>query len=102
MTKNQLIKSIEELPDQYNISLQVIDNIIHITLTKQVDEFEEYCSKLDDDTFNNACLIFGIISGISLEEFSANLSNPNNKKYKQEFKQIVEFLNGFSKDISRD
>ena len=42
-------------------------------MTKKVDEFEEYCSKLDDETFNNACLIFGIISDISLEDFSSNL-----------------------------
>lgn len=47
-------------------------------------------------------MIFGIISEISLEEFSSNLDNPNNKKYKQEFKQIVNFLNGFSKNISKD
>lgn len=96
MNKEQLIQSIKELPDQYNINLQVIDNVIHITLTKKVDEFEEYCNKLDDDIFNNACLIFGIVSDISLEEFSSNLDNPNNKKYKQKFKQIVNFLNGFS------
>ena len=49
-------------------------------MTKQVDEFEEYCSKLDDETFNNACLIFGIISDISLEDFSSNLYN---SKYKE-------------------
>ena len=66
-------------------------------MTKKVDEFEKYCSKLDDETFNNACLIFGIISGISLEDFSSNLDNPKYKKYKQEFKHIVEFLNGFNK-----
>lgn len=65
-------------------------------MTKKVDEFEEYCSKLDDEIFNNACLIFGIISGISLEDFSSNLDNPKYKKYKQEFKHIVEFLNGFN------
>lgn len=69
MNKEQLIQSIKDLPDQYNINLQVIDNVIHITMTKKVDEFEEYCSKLDDKTFNNACLIFGIISDISLEDF---------------------------------
>lgn len=97
MNKEQLIQSIKDLPDQYNINLQVIDNVIHITMTKKVDEFEEYCSKLDDETFNNACLIFGIISGISLEDFSSNLDNPKYKKYKQEFKHIVEFLNGFNK-----
>ena len=62
-------------------------------MTKQVDEFEEYCSKLDDETFNNACLIFGIISDISLDDFSSNLYKPEYKKYKQEFKRIVEFLN---------
>lgn len=62
-------------------------------MTKQVDEFEKYCSKLDDETFNNACLIFGIISDISLEDFSSNLYDPEYKKYKQEFKRIVEFLN---------
>ena len=62
-------------------------------MTKQVDEFEKYCSKLDDETFNNACLIFGIISDISLEDFSSNLYKPEYKKYKQEFKRIVEFLN---------
>lgn len=93
MNKEQLIQSIKELPDQYNISLQVIDNVIHITMTKQVDEFEKYCSKLDDETFNNACLIFGIISDISLEDFSSNLYDPKYKKYKQEFKRIVNFLN---------
>lgn len=93
MNKEQLIQSIKDLPDQYNINLQVIDNIIHITMTKQVDEFEEYCSKLDDETFNNACLIFGIISDISLEDFSSNLYNSKYKKYKQEFKRIVNFLN---------
>lgn len=93
MNKEQLIQSIKELPDQYNISLQVIDNVIHITMTKQVDEFEKYCSKLDDETFNNACLIFGIISDISLEDFSSNLYDPKYKKYKQEFKRIVDFLN---------
>lgn len=93
MNKEQLIQSIKELPDQYNISLQVIDNVIHITMTKQVDEFEKYCSKLDDETFNNACLIFGIISDISLEDFSSNLYDPEYKKYKQEFKRIVDFLN---------
>lgn len=93
MNKEQLIQSIKELPDQYNISLQVIDNIIHITMTKKVDEFEKYCSKLDDETFNNACLIFGIISDISLEDFSSNLYDPEYKKYKQEFKRIVDFLN---------
>lgn len=93
MNKEQLIQSIKDLPDQYNINLQVIDNIIHITMTKQVDEFEEYCSKLDDETFNNACLIFGIISDISLEDFSSNLYNSKYKKYKQEFKYIVDFLN---------
>lgn len=97
MNKEQLIQSIKDLPDQYNINLQVIDNIIHITMTKKVDEFEEYCSKLDDEIFNNACLIFGIISGVSLEDFSSNLDNPKYKKYKQEFKHIVEFLNGFNK-----
>lgn len=97
MNKEQLIQSIKDLPDQYNINLQVIDNVIHITMTKRVDEFEEYCSKLDDEIFNNACLIFGIISGISLEDFSSNLDNPKYKKYKQEFKHIVEFLNGFNK-----
>lgn len=97
MNKEQLIQSIKDLPDQYNINLQVIDNVIHITITKKVDEFEEYCSKLDDEIFNNACLIFGIISGISLEDFSSNLDNPKYKKYKQEFKHIVEFLNGFNK-----
>lgn len=97
MNKEQLIQSIKDLPDQYNINLQVIDNVIHITMTKKVDEFEEYCSKLDDEIFNNACLIFGIISGISLEDFSSNLDNPKYKKYKQEFKHIVEFLNGFNK-----
>lgn len=59
-------------------------------MTKKVDEFEEYCSKLDDETFNNACLIFEIISDISLEDFSSNLDN---SKYKQEFKHIVDFLN---------
>lgn len=93
MNKEQLIQSIKELPDQYNISLQVIDNVIHITMTKKVDEFEKYCSKLDDETFNNACLIFGIISDISLEDFSSNLYDPEYKKYKQEFKHIVDFLN---------
>ena len=62
-------------------------------MTKKVDEFEEYCSKLDDETFSNACLIFGIISDISLEDFSSNLYKPEYKKYKQEFKRIVEFLN---------
>ena len=62
-------------------------------MTKKVDEFEEYCSKLDDETFNNACLIFGIISDIPLEDFSSNLYKPEYKKYKQEFKRIVEFLN---------
>lgn len=62
-------------------------------MTKKVDEFEEYCSKLDDETFNNACLIFGIISDISLEDFSSNLYKPEYKKYKQEFKHIVKFLN---------
>ncbi len=93
MNKEQLIQSIKDLPDQYNINLQVIDNVIHITMTKQVDEFEEYCSKLDDETFNNACLIFGIISDISLEDFSSNLYNSKYKKYKQEFKRIVDFLN---------
>ena len=62
-------------------------------MTKKVDEFEEYCSKLDDETFNNACLIFGIISDISLEDFSSNLYKPEYKKYKQKFKRIVEFLN---------
>ena len=62
-------------------------------MTKKVDEFEEYCSKLDDETFNNACLIFGIISDISLEDFSSNLYKLEYKKYKQEFKRIVEFLN---------
>lgn len=62
-------------------------------MTKKVDEFEEYCSKLDDETFNNACLIFGIISDISLEDFSSNLYKPEYKKYKQEFKRIVKFLN---------
>ena len=62
-------------------------------MTKKVDKFEEYCSKLDDETFNNACLIFGIISDISLEDFSSNLYKPEYKKYKQEFKRIVEFLN---------
>ena len=62
-------------------------------MTKKVDEFEEYCSKLDDETFNNACLIFGIISDISLENFSYNLYKPEYKKYKQEFKHIVDFLN---------
>ena len=97
MNKEQLIQSIKDLPDQYNINLQVINNVIHITMTKKVDEFEEYCSKLDDEIFNNACLIFGIISGISLEDFSSNLDNPKYKKYKQEFKHIVEFLNGFNK-----
>lgn len=90
MNKEQLIQSIKDLPDQYNINLQVIDNVIHITMTKKVDEFEEYCSKLDDETFNNACLIFEIISDISLEDFSSNLDN---SKYKQEFKHIVDFLN---------
>ena len=93
MNKEQLIQSIKDLPDQYNINLQVIDNVIHITMTKQVDEFEEYCSKLDDETFNNACLIFVIISDISLEDFSSNLYNSKYKKYKQEFKRIVDFLN---------
>ena len=93
MNKEQLIQSIKDLPDQYNINLQVIDNVIHITMTKKVDEFEEYCSKLDDETFNNACLIFGIISDISLEDFSSNLYNSKYKKYKQEFKRIVNFLN---------
>lgn len=93
MNKEQLIQSIKDLPNQYNINLQVIDNVIHITMTKQVDEFEEYCSKLDDETFNNACLIFGIISDISLEDFSSNLYNSKYKKYKQEFKRIVDFLN---------
>ena len=102
MNKEQLIQSIKDLPDQYNVSLQVIDNVIHITMTKQVDEFEEYCSKLDDETFNNACLIFGIISGISLEDFSSNLPKPEYKKYKQEFKNIVEFLNGFNKHITKN
>ena len=97
MNKEQLIQSIKDLPDQYNINLQVIDNVIHITMTKKVDEFEEYCSKLDDEIFNNACLIFGIISDISLEDFSSNLDNPKYKKYKQEFKHIVEFLNGLNK-----
>lgn len=62
-------------------------------MTKKVDEFEKYCSKLDDETFNNACLIFGIISDISLEDFSSNLYDPEYKKYKQEFKRIVDFLN---------
>ena len=62
-------------------------------MTKQVDEFEKYCSKSDDETFNNACLIFGIISDISLEDFSSNLYDPKYKKYKQEFKRIVDFLN---------
>ena len=62
-------------------------------MTKQVDEFEEYWSKLDDETFNNACLVFGIISDISLEDFSSNLYNSKYKKYKQEFKHIVDFLN---------
>lgn len=102
MNKEQLIQNIKDLPDQYNISLQVIDNVIHITMTKKVDEFEEYCSKLDDETFNNACLIFGIISGISLEDFSSHLLKPEYKKYKQEFKNIVEFLNGFSKHITEN
>ena len=49
--------------------------------------------ELDDETFNNACLIFGIISDISLEDFSSNLNNSKYKKYKQEFKHIVDFLN---------
>ena len=69
-------------------------------MTKKVDEFEEYCSKLDDEIFNNACLIFGIISGISLEDFSSNLDNPKYKKYKQEFKHIVDFLN--DRDITKN
>ena len=69
-------------------------------MTKKVDEFEEYCNKLDDETFNNACLIFGIISGISLEDFSSNLDNPKYKKYKQEFKHIVDFLN--DRDITKN
>lgn len=93
MDKEQLIQSIKDLPDQYNINLQVIDNVIHITMTKKVDEFEEYCSKLDDEIFNKACLIFRIISDISLEDFSSNLDNSKYKKYKQEFKHIVDFLN---------
>ena len=69
-------------------------------MIKKVDEFEEYCNKLDDETFNNACLIFGIISGISLEDFSSNLDNPKYKKYKQEFKHIVDFLN--DRDITKN
>ena len=69
-------------------------------MTKKVDEFEEYCSKLDDEIFNNACLIFGIISEISLEDFSSNLDNPKYKKYKQEFKHIVDFLN--DRDITKN
>ena len=100
MNKEQLIQSIKDLPDQYNINLQVIDNVIHITMTKKVDEFEEYCNKLDDETFNNACLIFGIISDISLEDFSSNLDNPKYKKYKQKFKHIVDFLN--DRDITKN
>ena len=52
-------------------------------MTKKVDEFEEYCSKLDDETFNNACLIFGIISDISLEDFSSNLDNSKYKTFRQ-------------------
>ena len=34
-----------------------------------------------------------ILSDISLEDFSSNLDNSKYKKYKQEFKHIVDFLN---------
>ena len=54
MNKEQLIQSIKVLPDQYNINLQVIDNVIHITMIKKKDEFEEYSSKLENEKFNNA------------------------------------------------
>ena len=49
-------------------------------MTKKVDEFEKYCSKLDDETFNNACLIFGIISDISLEDLEKSLEQEANKQ----------------------
>ena len=45
----------ENLQGEYNISYQVIDDLVHITLAKKIDEFEEYCKKLDDDTFCSEC-----------------------------------------------
>ena len=68
---------------------------------KTYNQFNESrITKYDDETFNNACLIFGIISDISLEDFSSNLDNPKYKKYKQEFKHIVDFLN--DRDITKN
>lgn len=95
MTKKQLIESLENLQGEYNISYQVIDDLVHITLAKKIDEFEEYCRKLDDDTFNKACLIFDITSDISLNEFSSNINNPDYSNYKKLFKKIVEFIRNY-------
>lgn len=92
MTKKQLIESLENLQGEYNISYQVIDDLVHITLAKKIDEFEEYCNKLDDDIFNKVCLIFDITSDISLDEFSSNINNPEYNNYKQDFKDIVNFI----------
>lgn len=93
MNKEQLIKSIQELPDQYDINLKIINNDIIIKLTRKVDEFEEYCSTLDDETFTMACSIFDYISDISLEKFTHILDDEKSKEYKDLFKKIVEFIN---------
>lgn len=93
MTKDQLIKSLENLQGDYNISYQVIDDLVHITLAKKIDEFEKYCNNLDDEVFNKACLIFDIISDISLDEFSKNIHNSNYNDYKELFKKIISFIN---------
>lgn len=85
----------ENLQGEYNISYQVIDDLVHITLAKKIDEFEEYCRKLDDDTFNKACLIFDITSDISLNEFSSNINNPDYSNYKNLFKKIVDFIRDY-------
>lgn len=92
MTKNQVISNLQNLPDNYNITYQVIDDVVHITLTRKIDEFEKYCDELDDDVFNSACMIFDIISDITLDEFSNHLSKPECNKYKELFKHIVEFI----------
>ena len=84
-------------PDYTDLSLQFTDSfkqkIGEFMVADPQNALNAEINRSVDETFNNACLIFGIISDISLEDFSSNLDNSKYKKYKQEFKHIVDFLN---------
>lgn len=97
MNKKELIKFIDQLPDNYEIGMANDKTDIVITLTKKVDEFEDYCDKLDNDVFVTACSIFNLISDITINEFATLLNEEDADDYKKLFKTIVEFTKKYSK-----